>query len=513
MNVNMGIMGAAKKQDNNSRTQIESNTIPLSSAATTPADMSTSSQDCHQLRDQLHKCQQELKLQQARSRQLVAACQARLVEKQAEMDGWRAGRERQLFHLAQQLEVLQARLRRDQKHALTGRAEREQLIAQQLQQLDRLRRHNRRLLNTVGRLSVPCMRCGAKPDSGISDCDDEAQQQQQEDSSTIDTTPQPLPVIQSTATVVAGIMKTRDTDQQRRRHDSNTTTTAASSHITADTADSASTTAVRAKTVTFRLQEPGSSSISSSPQLSRSMSAPEMKAAPQNSLRRLSLGSALSGAKASGPDLVPVLRRSNSAGAARLSVIPEMSDEVSAAEQPARNAPRCRSNIDLIITPHESQEASHLRNNFEEFHFDDEEDVEEFETEDSAGGLSISSEDSGSDRSTDSGGQQRNTSSHDSTNKPASANRQFGSVASSGARPKNGSGKYDKFLEQSGLSQKPIGHDIIPSESTTDHHRVNLKPKDVKLRHFRAKSALLQNCSSNGSQISPTSLRYISEQL
>ncbi|KAF0312295.1 hypothetical protein FJT64_016901 [Amphibalanus amphitrite] len=131
-----------------------------------------SSQQLRESQRALKRTRQHLQLQEARSRQLVTACAAKLRDQQAEAARAEALKERQFQRILQQLAVLQSKLKREQKLIYQEMSEREQLSQQQARELERLRRTNRRLLGKVTRLSAPCARCGTKPDSGISDCDE-----------------------------------------------------------------------------------------------------------------------------------------------------------------------------------------------------------------------------------------------------------------------------------------------------------------------------------------------------
>ena len=146
--------------------------------------------------------------------------------------------------------------------------------------------------------------------------------------------------------------------------------------------------------------------------------------------------------------------------------------------QKAKNAPRSRSNINLIMS---EREGVKIKDNFEEFKFE----------EDMTGSVCS---DTASERSADSGRDEK-----------LSFDRRAGDGAESEpARTQQSIANYDKFLEQSGLSQKSIR---TPKRLFTNH-RSMLKPSDVKHRH---RSKVMDGFTIE--DVSPTSVRYYSEEL
>ncbi|XP_043236288.1 translation initiation factor IF-2-like [Amphibalanus amphitrite] len=146
--------------------------MTASSAVPSVSSSAALRQQLQQAQRALKRTRQHLQLQEARSRQLVTACAAKLRERQAETERSEALKERQFQRILQQLTVLQSRMQREQKQITARLTDQEQRAQQQARELERQRRANRRLLTKVHRLSQPCARCGAKPDSGISDCDE-----------------------------------------------------------------------------------------------------------------------------------------------------------------------------------------------------------------------------------------------------------------------------------------------------------------------------------------------------
>ncbi|XP_037081751.1 uncharacterized protein LOC119102486 [Pollicipes pollicipes] len=455
--------------------------------------------DGAQLQRALKRTRQHLQLQETRSRQLVSACAAKLREKQAEADRLAAQKDRQLQRILQQLAVLQSKLKREQKLIWQEMAERDQLTQQQARELERLRRANRRLLGKVTRLSAPCARCGTKPDSGISDCDE---------------------ADDGAAPKVAKVVGDGSPDSALASSTGESSDTA--SPPTAERGimkSSRETRKATQKTVTFSLHD------KENKEMQRKPKRPPLPIKPRLILPPSTHGDGSASGKPSIVDTISQLLGADleAAGGRRppphmLSVIPEDletsreepaarlhaaggaagptgqsaatqkaadtapggdTDDEEEQQQKPRNAPRSRSNINLIMS---EREGVKIKDNFEEFKFDDD-----------LTGSACS--DTASERSADNGRDQQN-----------SFDRRAGDGAESVSpdqRPPPAN--YDKFLEQSGLSQKSIR---TPKRLFTNH-RSMLKPSDVKYRH-RSKMSFEGFTIED---ISPTSVRYYSEEL
>ena len=94
------------------------------------ADQTGGGGEGQQLRESqraLKRTRQHLQLQEARSRQLVTACAAKLRDQQAESERLVALKDRQFQRILQQLAVLQSKLKREQKLIYQDMSEREQL--------------------------------------------------------------------------------------------------------------------------------------------------------------------------------------------------------------------------------------------------------------------------------------------------------------------------------------------------------------------------------------------------
>jgi len=156
---------------------------------------------------------------------------------------------------------------------------------------------------------------------------------------------------------------------------------------------------------------------------------------------------------------------------------------------PPRNAPRSRSNINLIMSEHDGVR---IKDNFEEFKFED----------DMAS--SVCSETT-SERSAEHGCDTKLT-----FDRPAGDGAESDpadQLPQQQQQQQQQRAAYDKFLEQSGLSQKSINRGT-PKRLFTNH-RSMLKPSDVKHRH-RSKMSLEGFAIED---LTPTSVRYYSEEL
>ncbi|XP_043242312.1 actin cytoskeleton-regulatory complex protein PAN1-like isoform X2 [Amphibalanus amphitrite] len=480
-------MGGFKLSQQTPATMTRTKGAPVLPDCNMSEQTADSSQQLRESQRALKRTRQHLQLQEARSRQLVTACAAKLRDQQAEAARAEALKERQFQRILQQLAVLQSKLKREQKLIYQEMSEREQLSQQQARELERLRRTNRRLLGKVTRLSAPCARCGTKPDSGISDCDepDELAPKQAKTGGSPDSA---LASAESSdtaspPTAERGIMKT--TREQRK---------------------------APPKTVTF--------SLSDEPR-EREKSAPRRPPLPLKPRLILPPSAHVNGATFGQPSIVSTIsqllgveleaaaaRQAAATTPAPLSAIPEdleSSREAAPASQPSedkenvpqettkageepapvqesnhkpKNAPRSRSNINLIMSEHEGVK---IKDNFEEFKFE----------EDISGSVCS---DTASERSADSGRDEK-----------LSFDRRAGDGAESEpAETQPIIANYDKFLEQSGLSQKSIR---TPKRLFTNH-RSMLKPSDVKHRH---RTKLLDGFTIE--DVSPTSVRYYSEEL
>lgn len=90
------------------------------------------------LRRELEETRTALRLQTVRCRQLVAAFTSKLQEKEAEVRAGRELRDQQLGRVLRALLMLEARLRREQRHIRQQLADREDVIRTQQQEIARL---------------------------------------------------------------------------------------------------------------------------------------------------------------------------------------------------------------------------------------------------------------------------------------------------------------------------------------------------------------------------------------
>ncbi|KAJ9582047.1 hypothetical protein L9F63_003630 [Diploptera punctata] len=91
------------------------------------------------LRRELEETRTALKLQTVRCRQLVAAFTTKLQEKEMEVRAGRELRDQQLGRVLRALLVLEARLRKEQKHIRQQLCDRDQVISRQQQEINRLK--------------------------------------------------------------------------------------------------------------------------------------------------------------------------------------------------------------------------------------------------------------------------------------------------------------------------------------------------------------------------------------
>jgi hypothetical protein len=90
------------------------------------------------LRRELEETRTALRLQTVRCRQLVAAFTSKLQEKEAEVRAGRELRDQQLGRVLRALLMLEARLRREQRHIRQQLADRDDVIRTQQQEIARL---------------------------------------------------------------------------------------------------------------------------------------------------------------------------------------------------------------------------------------------------------------------------------------------------------------------------------------------------------------------------------------
>lgn len=90
------------------------------------------------LRRELEETRTALRLQTVRCRQLVAAFTSKLQEKEAEVRVGRELRDQQLGRVLRALLMLEARLRREQRHIRQQLADRDDVIRTQQQEIARL---------------------------------------------------------------------------------------------------------------------------------------------------------------------------------------------------------------------------------------------------------------------------------------------------------------------------------------------------------------------------------------
>jgi hypothetical protein len=90
------------------------------------------------LRRELEETRTALRLQTVRCRQLVAAFTSKLQEKEAEVRAGRELRDQQLGRVLRALLMLEARLRREQRHIRQQLADRDEVIRSQQLEIARL---------------------------------------------------------------------------------------------------------------------------------------------------------------------------------------------------------------------------------------------------------------------------------------------------------------------------------------------------------------------------------------
>jgi hypothetical protein len=99
------------------------------------------------LRRELEETRTALRLQTVRCRQLVAAFTTKLQEKEAEVRAGRELRNEQLGRVLRALLVLEARLRREQRHIRQQLAEKDDVIRTQQLEIARLHKVEHKLCN------------------------------------------------------------------------------------------------------------------------------------------------------------------------------------------------------------------------------------------------------------------------------------------------------------------------------------------------------------------------------
>ena len=100
--------------------------------------MTSESDELKETRQRLAAAKEQLRLQSRRARQLVAACAAKVAEKEREMHLLRVLKDQQLQHVVRQLLRFESRLRQEQQRVHDHLRANDQLIQQQQRELQRL---------------------------------------------------------------------------------------------------------------------------------------------------------------------------------------------------------------------------------------------------------------------------------------------------------------------------------------------------------------------------------------